>query len=65
MKSPWFKPFQLLTQFLNTMAGVPNYEQYLTHFRKHHPDKTPLSPEDFHRQATEEKYNGKTIRRCC
>jgi len=60
-----FKSFKAVTNYLNEIAGVPNYERYLEHFRKHHPGETPMSEEEFHRRAIDEKYGGGSIRRCC
>lgn len=61
----WKKPFRFIANYLNEIAGVPNYERYLEHFHKHHPGEKPLSEAEFHRQAIDEKYGGGTIRRCC
>lgn len=58
----WFK---IVCAYLNEIAGVPNYERYLEHVRKHHPEVTPLSEAEFYRQAIDEKYSSKTVRRCC
>ncbi|MXQ52635.1 YbdD/YjiX family protein [Shimazuella alba] len=61
----WFKPFRIIADYLNDMAGVPNYKRYINHFRKYHPNEIPLSEKEFHKQATDEKYGGGSIRRCC
>ncbi|SFS30564.1 YbdD/YjiX family protein [Marininema halotolerans] len=53
------------TDYLNAIAGVPNYERYLEHFKREHPDGVPLSERTFHKQANDEKYGGSSIRRCC
>ncbi|GGE26488.1 hypothetical protein GCM10011571_30860 [Marinithermofilum abyssi] len=63
---PWWKrTMKAIRHYLHTMAGVPSYERYLEHFHKHHPGETPLSEKEFHKKATDEKYGGGTIRRCC
>lgn len=54
-----------MINYLNEIAGVPNYKRYLTHFQKYHPEETPLSEKEFHRKAIEEKYGSGNIRRCC
>lgn len=61
----WLKMLKALASYLNGMAGVPDYERYLAHFHKHHPGETPLTEAEFHRRATDEKYGGGSIRRCC
>lgn len=60
--SKWLKTMYC---YLNEIAGVPNYERYLEHVRKHHPEQTPLSETEFHRRAIDEKYGSGNIRRCC
>jgi uncharacterized short protein YbdD (DUF466 family) len=61
----WLRPFKAVAWYLNEIAGVPNYQRYLEHFRKHHPGEEPMSEEEFHRKMTDEKYGGGKIRRCC
>ncbi|WP_235281613.1 YbdD/YjiX family protein [Thermoactinomyces daqus] len=61
----WKRAFRKIANVLNEIAGVPNYERYLEHFRKAHPDETPLTEAEFHRRAIDEKYGGGSIRRCC
>jgi uncharacterized short protein YbdD (DUF466 family) len=58
----WLKT---IINYLNEIAGVPNYQRYLIHFQKCHPEATPLSEKEFHRKATDEKYGSGNIRRCC
>jgi uncharacterized short protein YbdD (DUF466 family) len=48
------------------MCGIPDYESYLSHHRRHHPDRPPLSYEAFFRERIDARYgcrNGNT--RCC
>ncbi|GGA40533.1 hypothetical protein GCM10007416_11920 [Kroppenstedtia guangzhouensis] len=59
------KSFKAMTAYLNAIAGVPDYARYLEHFRRNHPGETPLSEKEFHKRATDEKYGGGKIRRCC
>ncbi|SDW77600.1 Uncharacterized short protein YbdD, DUF466 family [Marininema mesophilum] len=54
-----------VADYLNAIAGVPNYERYLEHFKREHPGETPLTEKEFHKKATDEKYGGGSIRRCC
>ncbi|SDY15423.1 YbdD/YjiX family protein [Thermoactinomyces sp. DSM 45892] len=54
-----------LCNFLHDIAGVPSYKRYLEHLAQHYPEQEPLSEKEFHRQATDEKYDGGSIRRCC
>lgn len=59
------KSCQKVAYYLNEMAGVPNYERYLEHHRKHHPDKVPMTRAEFYRKTIEERYGSGDIRRCC
>lgn len=61
----WKKFIHMLSESLLTIAGAPNYERYLEHLKKHHPEQTPLSKKEFYRKMNDEKYGGKTIRKCC
>ncbi|SHE82696.1 Uncharacterized short protein YbdD, DUF466 family [Seinonella peptonophila] len=61
----WLKPFVAVADYLNAIAGVPNYQQYVDHMEKYHPNEKILSEKEFHRQAIDERYGGGTIRRCC
>ena len=61
----WKRPFKAIADYLNAIAGVPDYRRYLEHFRKHHPDQEPLSEREFYKWAIDERYGGGKIRRCC
>lgn len=61
----WRKALTLVVEYLNAIAGVPNYQQYVVHMKKHHPKEKILTEKQFHRQAIDERYNGGKIRRCC
>ncbi len=48
----------------NLMIGVPDYESYVAHCRKHHPERTPMSREEFFRNRLKARYDsGRTG--CC
>jgi uncharacterized short protein YbdD (DUF466 family) len=49
---------------LRRLIGAPDYEQYLVHVRRCHPDLTPMSPEDFLRDAFARRYD-RPGSRCC
>lgn len=44
--------------------GIPDYRRYLAHMAAHHPDKAPLSREQFARQTIDHRY-GRAGPRCC
>jgi uncharacterized short protein YbdD (DUF466 family) len=46
------------------MCGVPDYETYVAHMRRKHPDRAPLGYLEFFRSQQEARYgNGRA--RCC
>lgn len=44
-----------LREFFYAMLGAPDYEKYLEHFKKMHPDKTPLSKKEFFIEQTSKR----------
>ena len=46
------------------MFGIPDYDRYLDHMRKHHPHDAVLSAREFGARAIDRKYEGKGPR-CC
>lgn len=54
-----------IAAYLNAIAGVPDYQRYLEHFRKHHPGQQPMSEREFFKWAIDERYGGGKLRRCC
>lgn len=53
-----------LTQSLRLMVGVPDYDTYVAHVRRTHPDREPMSYEAFFRERQQARYGGGTGR-CC
>lgn len=49
------------------MVGVPDYEAYVAHVRKTHPDTEPMTYEAFFRDRQQARYggDGKGGFRCC
>lgn len=48
------------------MCGIPDYQTYLAHQRRHHPDRPPLSYEAFFRERIDARYGGRNGNsRCC
>jgi uncharacterized short protein YbdD (DUF466 family) len=46
------------------MVGVPDYDGYLAHMRRTHPDQVPMSYEEFFRDRQAARYAGGG-RGCC
>lgn len=51
-------------QTLNRIIGAPDYDTYLAHAARHHPDAPPLTRDEFVKQRLEDKYS-KPGTRCC
>lgn len=49
------------------MVGVPDYDAYVAHRRRAHPDEPVMSYEDFFRERQASRYGegGGKISRCC
>ncbi|WP_394791188.1 YbdD/YjiX family protein [Rhodoferax sp.] len=57
---------QYLGQTARLMVGVPNYDTYVAHQRREHPDQPVMDYEAFFRERQEARYGGKgRIGRCC
>jgi len=53
-----------LRQTLRLIAGLPSYDAYLAHLRRHHPEKTPLTEAEFARDRQAARFGGSNAR-CC
>ena len=53
-----------LLRAVRQVLGAPDYERYLEHARRAHPDAAPMSRDEFFRRRLEERY-GVVGTRCC
>ena len=53
-----------LAQSLRLMVGLPDYDAYLGHMQRTHPERAPMSYEEFFRERLEARY-GSGKGRCC
>jgi uncharacterized short protein YbdD (DUF466 family) len=53
-----------MAQSLRLMVGLPDYDAYLSHMARTHPDQAPMSYEAFFRERLEARY-GAGKGRCC
>lgn len=56
----WRKAVQVARRAI----GVPDYETYVAHVRRHHPERTPMSYEAFFIERQTARYKGGGGR-CC
>lgn len=50
--------WQRLQQSFRLMVGVPDYQTYLEHMQKNHPDLTVMDEKTFHRYCVDARYPG-------
>ncbi|GMR63899.1 TPA: YbdD/YjiX family protein [Bacillus anthracis] len=53
--------------FISLLVGVPSYETYVEHMKKHHPEEDVVCQKQFFAEAQEARFNAKggKISRCC
>jgi len=55
-----------LGQTARLMVGLPDYDNYLNHMEKTHPDQAVMTYEEFFRERQDARYGGNgRIARCC
>lgn len=55
-----------LGQTARLMVGLPDYDNYLNHMQKNHPDQPVMSYEAFFRERQDARYGGNgRIAKCC
>jgi uncharacterized short protein YbdD (DUF466 family) len=55
---------EAVRRVLHSIIGAPDYEHYVAHVRACHPDRTPMTREEFARERLEARYN-RPGSRCC
>ena len=53
-----------LGQSMRLMVGLPEYDTYLAHMERTHPDQVAMTYEEFFRERQEARYGGKRAT-CC
>lgn len=56
--------WRLLAQTGRLIVGVPDYDLYVAHMRRVHPDTPPMSREAFFAERMQARY-GRGASRCC
>ena len=51
-------------QTARSVIGVPDFDTYLRHCREHHPERAPMSYQQFFAERQAARYRG-TGGRCC
>jgi uncharacterized short protein YbdD (DUF466 family) len=53
-----------VAKVVRTIIGAPDYERYVDHVRKCHPDRTPMTRDEFAKSRLEARYS-QPGNRCC
>ena len=53
-----------LRRVLHQVIGAPDYERYVAHVRECHPEREPMTREEFARERLEARYS-RPGSRCC
>ena len=56
--------WRFLVQTARLIVGVPDYDRYVAHMRRSHPDTPPMSREAFFANRLDARY-GRGASRCC
>lgn len=43
-------------RFVHLLVGLPSYDKYVEHMKRHHPDEAPKSQKEFFKEALDKKY---------
>lgn len=54
-----------LGQAAKLMIGVPDYDNYVQHMRRTHPEQAPMTYAEFFRERQDARYGGKGGFKCC
>ncbi|WP_026695065.1 YbdD/YjiX family protein [Peribacillus kribbensis] len=67
MLAKLLKAMSYRRQFISLLVGVPDYEKYVDHMKRHHPDEKIQSRKEFFCEAQDARYNAKggKVSRCC
>ena len=53
-----------VAKVVRTIIGVPDYERYVAHVRECHPDRTPMTRDEFAKNRLDARYS-QPGNRCC
>lgn len=53
-----------VAKVVRTIIGAPDYDRYVAHIRKCHPDREPITRDEFAKGRMEARYN-QPGNRCC
>ena len=63
-EAPLRARLRAIAKTVRTIIGAPDYDRYVEHVRTCHPDRTPLTRDEFARDRLEARYS-RPGNRCC
>nr|WP_282599738.1 YbdD/YjiX family protein [Novosphingobium sp. SG707] len=54
-----------MRRLIGALVGMPDYDAYLAHIRAHHPDRAPMTRQEFFRNRQEARYGKGGGGKCC
>lgn len=60
----WRAKLRRVAALVRRIVGVPDYDAYLSHMQRHHPECTPMDARTFERERLADKYS-RPGSRCC
>jgi uncharacterized short protein YbdD (DUF466 family) len=60
----WRAKLQRVAALVRRIVGVPDYDAYLSHMQRHHPECAPMDARTFERERLADKYS-RPGSRCC
>ncbi|WP_382285912.1 YbdD/YjiX family protein [Heyndrickxia sporothermodurans] len=50
---------------IKTIFGLPNYQNYVAHRKRKHPNEPIMSEKEYYMYALKERYESGKVNRCC
>jgi uncharacterized short protein YbdD (DUF466 family) len=60
-----FESFRKMRSNVKIIFGLPNYENYVEHCKRKHPNKSIMSEKEYYIFALKERYESGKVNRCC
>lgn len=57
--------FKRINGHVKTIFGLPNYEKYIEHHKRKHPNEPLMTEKEFYVFALKERYESGKVNRCC
>jgi len=67
LRQRWGELAKCVCQGARLMVGIPDYDDYVEHMRRNHPDRSVMNYQEFFRERQNARYggDGRSGFRCC